>query len=58
MSTTAATPSLIGLQRKPGFLQGIMLLLPITMNVMGITVLTPVVHLLLEEFKSVRITTT
>ena len=53
MSTTAATPSLIGLQRKPGFLQGIMLLLPITMNVMGITVLTPVVHLLLEEFKSV-----
>jgi MFS family permease len=39
--------------RKPGFLQGIMLLLPITMNVMGITVLTPVVHLLLDEFKAV-----
>jgi MFS family permease len=38
---------------KPGFLQGIMLLLPITMNVMGITVLTPVVHLLLDEFKAV-----
>ena len=53
MSTTAATPSVIGLHRKPGFLQGIMLLLPITMNVMGITVLTPVVHLLLEEFKAV-----
>jgi MFS family permease len=39
--------------RKPGFLQGIMLLLPITMNVMGITVLTPVVHLLLDDFKAV-----
>jgi MFS family permease len=47
------TSTLTGLQRKPGFLQGIMLLLPITMNVMGITVLTPVVHLLLEDFKSV-----
>jgi MFS family permease len=39
--------------RKPGFIQGIMLLLPITMNVMGISVLTPVVHLLLDEFKAV-----
>jgi MFS family permease len=39
--------------RTPGFLQGIMLLLPITMSVMGISVLTPVVHLLLEQFKSV-----
>src|SRR5277367_6329207 len=53
MSTITATGSLTGLQRKPGFLQGIMLLLPITMNVMGITVLTPVVHLLLDEFRSV-----
>src|ERR1700689_2689164 len=41
------------LQRKPGFLQGIMLLLPITMNVMGISVLTPVVHLMLAEFERV-----
>lgn len=39
--------------RNPGFLQGIMLLLPITMAVMGISVLTPVVHLLLEQFKDV-----
>ena len=39
--------------RKPGFMQGIMLLLPITMAVMGISVLTPVVHLLLEQFKDV-----
>jgi MFS family permease len=38
--------------RKPGFLQGITLLLPITMNVMGISVLTPVVHLMLAEFKA------
>jgi MFS family permease len=51
-SKTAIVPGGGG-QRKPGFLQGIMLLLPITMNVMGITVLTPVVHLLLDEFKSV-----
>jgi MFS family permease len=39
--------------RNPGLLQGIMLLLPITMAVMGISVLTPVVHLLLEQFKDV-----
>jgi MFS family permease len=39
--------------RKPGFAQGIMLLLPITMAVMGISVLTPVVPLLLEQFKNV-----
>jgi MFS family permease len=45
--TSAATP------RTPGFLQGIMLLLPITMSVMGISVLTPVVHLLLEYFQDV-----
>jgi MFS family permease len=39
-------------QRTPGLLQGIMLLLPITMAVMGISVLTPVVPLLLEQFKA------
>jgi MFS family permease len=39
--------------RNPGFLQGIMLLLPITMAVMGISVLTPVVHLLLDQFRDV-----
>ena len=39
--------------RTPGFLQGITLLLPITMNVMGISVLTPVVHLMLTQFKDV-----
>src|SRR5271170_4494663 len=38
--------------REPGILQGIMLLLPITMAVMGISVLTPVVPLLLEQFKN------
>jgi predicted MFS family arabinose efflux permease len=38
-------------QRTPGLLQGIMLLLPITMAVMGISVLQPVVPLLLEQFK-------
>lgn len=37
--------------RKPGPLQGIMLLLPMTMAVMGISVLTPVVPLLLAQFK-------
>src|SRR5258708_7944452 len=39
--------------REPGILQGIMLLLPITMAVMGISVLTPVVPLLLAQFKDV-----
>jgi MFS family permease len=39
--------------RQPGFAQGIMLLLPITMSVMGISVLTPIVHLLLEHFQNV-----
>jgi MFS family permease len=39
--------------RKPGFIQGIMLLLPITMAVMGISVLTPIVHLLLQHFSAV-----
>jgi MFS family permease len=41
------------MQRQPGFIQGIMLLLPITMAVMGISVLTPIVHLLLEQFKDI-----
>jgi MFS family permease len=44
---------MIGTGRQPGFLQGIMLLLPITMAVMGISVLTPVVPLLLAQFKDV-----
>jgi predicted MFS family arabinose efflux permease len=39
--------------RKAGFLQGILLLLPITMAVMGVSVLTPVVQLMLEQFKGV-----
>jgi MFS family permease len=39
--------------RIPGPLQGIMLLLPITLAVMGISVLAPVVPLLLEQFKNV-----
>jgi predicted MFS family arabinose efflux permease len=39
--------------RKPGFAQGIMLLLPITMAVMGISVLAPVVPMLLQHFKDV-----
>jgi MFS family permease len=39
--------------RSAGFAQGILLLLPITMAVMGVSVLTPVVHLILEQFKDV-----
>ena len=39
--------------RRAGFLQGILLLLPITMAVMGVSVLTPVVQLMLEQFKGV-----
>jgi MFS family permease len=39
--------------RTPGFPQGILLLLTATMAVMGISVLTPVVHLLLAQFQSV-----
>ena len=38
--------------RTPGVLQGILLLLPITLAVMGISVLGPVVPLLLAQFKS------
>jgi hypothetical protein len=41
--------------RTPGALQGIMLLLPITMAVMGISVLTPVVHLMLAQIRRSRI---
>jgi MFS family permease len=37
--------------RNPGFLQGVMLLLPITLAVMGISVLAPVVPLLLKQFQ-------
>jgi MFS family permease len=40
-------------RREPGLLQGVMLLLPITMAVMGISVLTPVVPLLLAKFHDV-----
>jgi MFS family permease len=39
--------------RQPGFLQGIMLLLPITMAVMGVSLLTVVAPLIYEYFKSV-----
>jgi MFS family permease len=53
MATAVLNESLSALPRKPGFVQGIMLLLPITMAVMGISVLTPVVHLMLEQFKQV-----
>jgi MFS family permease len=41
------------LPRQPGALQGLMLLLPITMAVMGISVLTPVVPLMLKQFAAV-----
>ena len=50
MTPGAPAPAL---PRNPGFVQGIMLLLPITLAVMGISVLTPVVHLMLDEFKDV-----
>jgi MFS family permease len=46
-------PAAVQSGRRAGFLQGIMLLLPITMAVMGVSVLMPVVHLLLEHFKDV-----
>lgn len=46
-------PGAVPSGRRAGFLQGIMLLLPITMAVMGVSVLMPVVHLLLEHFKDV-----
>jgi MFS family permease len=46
-------PAALQSGRRAGFVQGIMLLLPITMAVMGVSVLMPVVHLLLEHFKDV-----
>jgi len=39
--------------RRPGFIQGIMLLLPITMAVMGVSLLTTVVPLMYQHFKAV-----
>lgn len=39
--------------RKPGFLQGIMLLLPITMAVAGISVFVATAALMIEQFKDV-----
>jgi MFS family permease len=52
MPTVNPMESLPKMPRRPGFLQGILLLLPITMAVMGVSVLTPVVQLMLEQFKS------
>jgi MFS family permease len=46
-------PTAVQSGRRAGFPQGIMLLLPMTMAVMGVSVLMPVVHLLLEHFKDV-----
>jgi MFS family permease len=46
-STTASTA------RQAGFLQGIMLLLPITMSVMGVSLLTAVVPLMMQQFHDV-----
>jgi MFS family permease len=40
-------------ERKPGFLQGIMLLLPITMSVVGIGAFTATAALMSEHFKDV-----
>ena len=39
--------------RRPGFIQGLMLLLPITMAVMGVSLLITVVPLMYEHFKDV-----
>lgn len=51
MSATA--PDGAGSMRRPGFIQGIMLLLPITMAVMGVSLLITVVPLMYEHFKYV-----
>jgi len=40
-------------ERRPGFIQGIMLLLPITMSVMGIVLLVPVLPEIMHEFQAV-----
>jgi len=42
--------STVQAERRPGFLQGIMLLLPITMSVMGIVLLVPVLPEIMKEF--------
>jgi hypothetical protein len=39
--------------RQPGFIQGLMLLLPITMAVMGVALLITVVLLMYEHFKDI-----
>jgi MFS family permease len=39
--------------RQPGFIQGLMLLLPITMAVMGVSLLITVVPLMYEHFKDI-----
>lgn len=41
------------IDRKPGFLQGILLLLPITLSVMGVSLLTAVIPLMYEHFKDI-----
>jgi MFS family permease len=43
----------ITVRRTPGFLQGIVLLLPVTLAVMGIVVLVPVVPSMMEQFSSI-----
>src|ERR1700733_16024059 len=48
MSATAVVAT-----RRPGFIQGIMLLLPITMAVMGVSLLITVVPLMYEHFKDI-----
>jgi MFS family permease len=50
MSATAAAAAAT---RRPGFIQGIMLLLPITMAVMGVSLLITVVPLMYEHFKDI-----
>jgi MFS family permease len=46
-------PSTARMTRRPGFIQGIMLLLPITMAVMGVSLLTTVVPLMYQHFSNV-----
>jgi MFS family permease len=43
----------MGMTRSPGFLQGIMLLLPITLAVMGVSLLTTFVPMINEHFSDV-----
>jgi MFS family permease len=43
----------VHVSRTPGFLQGVVLLLPITLAVMGIAVLVPAVPLLMERFQQI-----